>query len=215
MISGKIIDLTAEIYDRAPTMPMDPKCSISEHCNLETLGYNLSRIIFSTHQGTHIDAPYHFFYSGETIDKIDLKRCVVRALKVNLTYKKPKEPIIIDDLRKYEPKIDKGLCILLQTGWDKVFPKKEFFSDFPYVTTELATWFAEKKVGLVGIDMTTPNCIDWKIVHETFLGNNILIVEGLTNLDKINDEEFTFFALPLKFKGRDGSPVRAIAILDG
>jgi len=66
----------------------------------------------------------------------------------------------------------------------------------------------------VGMDMPTPNCVDWKIVHETFLGNKVLIVEGLTNLDKINNEEFTFFALPLKFKGRDGSPVRAIAILD-
>jgi kynurenine formamidase len=95
-----------------------------------------------------------------------------------------------------------------------VFPKKEFFSDFPYVSTELAAWLAEKKVGLVGMDTPTPNCIDWKIVHETFLSNNILIVEGLTNLDKLNSEEFTFIALPLKFKGGDGSPVRAVAILD-
>ena len=38
---GKIIDLTAEIYDRAPTMPMDPKCSVIEHCTLDTLGYNI------------------------------------------------------------------------------------------------------------------------------------------------------------------------------
>jgi len=158
--------------------------------------------------------PFHFFIGGETVDKIDPKRCVVRAIKVNLTYKKPKEAIIIDDLRKYIPQIDKGLCILLQTGWDKVFPKKEFFSDFPYVSTELAAWLAEKKVGLVGMDTPTPNCIDWKIVHETFLSNNILIVEGLTNLDKLNSEEFTLIALPLKFKGGDGSPVRAVAILD-
>ena len=210
----RIIDLTAEMFNGAPTMPMDPKFSMTEHCNLNNLGYNLSRVTFSTHQGTHIDAPFHFFIGGETVDKIDPKRCVVRAIKVNLTYKKPKEAIIIDDLRKYIPQIDKGLCILLQTGWDKVFPKKEFFSDFPYVSTELAAWLAEKKVGLVGMDTPTPNCIDWKIVHETFLSNNILIVEGLTNLDKLNSEEFTFIALPLKFKGGDGSPVRAVAILD-
>jgi arylformamidase len=210
----RIIDLTAEMFNGAPTMPMDPKFSMTEHCNLNNLGYNLSRVTFSTHQGTHIDAPFHFFIGGETVDKIDPKRCVVRAIKVNLTYKKPKEAIIIDDLRKYIPQIDKGLCILLQTGWDKVFPKKEFFSDFPYVSTELAAWLAEKKVGLVGMDTPTPNCIGWKIVHETFLSNNILIVEGLTNLDKLNSEEFTFIALPLKFKGGDGSPVRAVAILD-
>lgn len=212
MISGKIIDLTAEIYDRAPTMPMDPKCSISEHCNLDTLGYNLSRITFSTHQGTHVDAPFHFFYDGETVDKIDLSRYIVRAIKVDLTYKKPMEAITVKDLLKYEHLIDEGLSLLLHTGWDKIFPKKEYFSDFPYLSVELANWLAEKKVNLIGLDIPCPNINDWKTIHETLLGKNILIVEGLVNMEKLEDEVFTFIALPLKLRGADGSPVRAIAI---
>lgn len=211
---GKIIDLTAEIYDDAPTMPMDPKCSITEHCNLDTLGYNLTRVIFSTHQGTHMDAPFHFFYEGETIDKINLNRCVVRAFKVDLTYKKPKESITIEDMAVYEAFFDKGLSPLLHTGWDKLFPKKEFFSDFPYVSKELAQWFAKKKVALVGLDLPSPNITDWKMVHETLLSNSVLIVEGLVNMKELGNEEFMFLALPLKIKGRDGSPVRAIAIKD-
>jgi len=212
MISGKIIDLTAEIYDRAPTMPMDPKCSISEHCNLETLGYNLSRITFSTHQGTHIDAPFHFFMDGDTVEKISLERCIVQAIKIDITYKQPKEAITIQDLVKYESYMDKGISILINTGWDKVFPKKEYFSDFPYISVELANWLAEKKVNLIGLDIPCPNISDWKTVHETLLGKNILIVEGLVNMEKLEDEVFTFIALPLKLRGADGSPVRAIGI---
>jgi len=214
MISGKIIDLTAEIYDRAPTMPMDPKCSVIEHCSLDTLGYNLARLTLSTHQGTHVDAPFHFFYDGQTVDKIDLSRYIVRAVKVDLTYKKPKEAITVEDLLKYEHYIDKGLSLLLHTGWDKKMGQKEFFSDFPYLSVELAKWFAQKKVKLIGMDLPCPNISDWTIVHQDLLGNSVLIVEGLVNMDEIEDREFTFIALPLKIRGRDGSPVRAIAIME-
>jgi arylformamidase len=208
----KIIDLTAEIYDGAPTMPMDPKCSVTEHCNLNTLGYNLSRLTLSTHQGTHMDAPFHFFKDGETIDKIDLSRCIVPAFRVDVTYKKEKEAIRVEDLLKYEVLIDKGLSPLLHTGWGKLFPQKKYFSDFPYVTKELAEWFVKKKVKLLGLDFPCPNITDWKIIHEILLSNSVIIVEGLVNLEDLENDEFTFYTLPLKIKGRDGSPVRAIAI---
>ena len=210
---GKIIDLTADIYDGVPTMPMDPKCSVSEHCNLDTLGYNLARITTSTHQGTHIDAPFHFFNNGETIDKIDLSRCIVRAIKIDLRFKKPKEAITIEDLLKYEPLVDKGLSLILHTGWDRMLSQKEYFSDFPYISVELANLFAQKNIKLVGLDLQCPNIYDWKTVHETLLGNSVLIVEGLVNLEELGDKEFIFFAMPLKIRGRDGSPVRAIALM--
>ena len=71
-----------------------------------------------------------------------------------------------------------------------------------------------KKVNLIGMDMPCPNIVDGKIVHELLLGKSIIIVEGLVNMEKLGDEVFTFLALPLKLKGRDGSPVRAIAIKD-
>ncbi|MDR3252845.1 MAG: cyclase family protein [Tannerella sp.] len=210
-----IVDLTAPMADGDPTMAMDPKLSISWHCTLDTLGYNLSRVITSTHQGTHIDAPRHFFFKGECIDEIALERCVVRALKVDLTHKQPDTPILPADLEPYASQIDAGCSVLLQTGWEKHFPDKTFFSGFPFVSKELADWFANKKVGLVGMDMPTPNCVDWKYVHVKMLGAGILIVEGLANMASLPaDKQFTFFALPLKLKGRDGSPVRAIAILD-
>jgi kynurenine formamidase len=212
---GKIIDLTAPMFDGAPTMPMDPKLSISWHCSLETLGYNLSRVTTSTHQGTHMDAARHFYNNGETIDQVSLDRCVVRAVRVDLTDKKPGEPIEVKDLEPYAQHIAGGGNVLLHTGWDKRFPDQSFFSGFPYVSTALADWFVEKKLGLVGMDMPTPNGTDWKYVHVKMLGAGILIVEGLANMEQLpKDTAFTFYTLPLKLQGRDGSPVRAIAILD-
>lgn len=210
----KYIDLTADMYDGAPTMPMDPKLSVSWHCTLDSLGYNLSRVTMSTHQGTHIDAPLHMLPDAETIDHISLDRVIVRAVKADLTYKKPKEEIQVKDLLPYEQKIDEGYSILLDTGWGKVFPQKEFFSDFPVITMELAEWFTKKGIGMVGMDMPCPNPVEWKGVHQAMLSKGVLIVEGIANLEAIGNQAFTFFALPLKLKGRDGSPVRAIAMLD-
>jgi kynurenine formamidase len=212
---SKIIDLTAPMFDGAPTMPMDPKLSISWHCSLETLGYNLSRVTTSTHQGTHMDAARHFYNDGETVDQISLDRCVVRAVRVDLTAKKPGEAIEPVDLKPYEKFIDQGASVLLHTGWDKKFPNQSFFSGFPYVSKGLADWFVEKKTGIVGMDMPTPNGEDWKYVHVKMLGAGVIIVEGLAKMEELPlNTLFTFYSLPLKLQGRDGSPVRAIAILD-
>ncbi|GHV85021.1 cyclase [Spirochaetia bacterium] len=212
---SKLIDLTAPMFDGAPTMPMDPKLSISWHCTLETLGYNLSRLITSLHQGTHMDAQRHFYNDGETIDKIPLERLVVKAVRLDLTAKKPDSPITPEDIKPVEKYITQGTAVLLHTGWDKKFPDAAFFSGFPYVSKELADWFVEKNVGLVGMDMPTPNGYDWKYVHVKMLGAKIVIVEGLANMEQLPlDTVFTFFSLPLKLEGRDGSPIRAIAMLE-
>jgi len=213
-MKGKIIDLTAEMYDKAPAMPMDPKMNITQHCSLETLGYNLSCVTFSTHQGTHMDVPYHFFNEGFTLSELDLGRMITPAFKIDLTRKKPGEPIDVDDVMPFSELIAQGLSPLLHTGWDKVFPEKRFFSDFPYITCNLADWLAEKKVNLIGMDMPTPNGTDWKYVHEKLLGNNVLLVEGLANMEELPSEGFTLIALPLKLRKGDGAPVRAVAVIE-
>ena len=66
-------------------------------------------------------------------------------------------------------------------------------------------------IQLIGID--TPS-VDYSPndAHFVLLGHEVLIVENLTNLDQIGQPHFRFVALPLKITGRDGSPVRAIAI---
>lgn len=210
---AKYIDLTAPLNDGDPGMPMDPKISISWHCTLDTLGYNLSRLTTSLHQGTHIDAPKHFFKDGETIDHIALDRVIVRAIKIALPEKTNKTFIHPEDLEPYADKIKPGMAVLLHTGWDKKFPDQVFFNEFPSITAETAQWLADHKVGIIGMDMPTPGS-DWKVVHETLLGNDVLVVEGLANMEDITADEFTFLALPLKLAGRSGSPIRAVAIED-
>ena len=211
-MSYKVIDLSLDLYNGAPTFSMDPKFNITQHSTVDTLGYNISRVTTSTHQGTHLDAPRHFFYEGTPVDEIDVARFTRKAFKIDLSRKQPREPIVPEDLRAYDGKITQGATVLLQTGWDAVFPKPEYFSDFPYISVELADYFCERGINLLGLDLPTPNPKDWVIVHQHFLKKGIIVVESLCNLKGITQEEFFFVGLPLKFSGADGSPIRAIAI---
>lgn len=207
-----MIDLSLCLYSGAPTFAMDPKFNITRHCTLENLGYNLCRVTTSTHQGTHLDVPKHFFHEGLTVDAVPVERFVVKAFKVDLRYKKPKEPILPEDLAPYADKIIKGASMILETGWDQVFPDESYFSDFPYISVELAEYLSEKQINLLGLDIPTPNPDDWKLVHQKLLSQSIIIVESLTNLGAISKDEFMFIGLPLKLMDADGSPIRAIAI---
>lgn len=208
----KVVDLSLDIYHGAPTFSYDPKCAVVVHNTVETIGYNITQISMSTHQGTHLDAPFHFFDNGMTVDNVPLDIVIGSAFKIDLKHKKSKEPLIINDLLKVEDRIAKGSRIILQTGWDKEFPAKSYFTEFPYITKELADWLAQKEIALVGMDIPTPNPVDWMDIHHALLGKGIIIVEGLANLDKIEKDDFIFIAAPLKILGRDGSPVRAVAL---
>ena len=63
---------------------------------------------------------------------------------------------------------------------------------------------------MLGIDTPSPDNFPFDI-HKMLLNNNILIIENMTNLDKLLFiEEFELIALPLKIKA-DSSLLRAVA----
>ncbi len=92
--------------------------------------------------------------------------------------------------------------------------KKSFFIYNPGLSESAATYLVSKKINLVGIDSPSIDLGQDKNfkVHKIFAKNNILIVENLSNLNKIISKQFHFIILPLKLKNTTGSPVRALAI---
>jgi len=211
-MNGNIVDLSLDIYHAAPTFPLDPKCAVIVHHTVDSMGYNISQLVMSTHQGTHLDAPFHFLDDGKTVEQLDLNKCIGDALLVDLSHKKPKEAITIEDFASAAHRIGEGTRLIYRTDWFRQYPQKHYFSDFPYMTIELAEWLAERKIAMIGMDVPTPNPTDFDPVHKILLKAEIVIVEGLANLGDIGADEFFFMAAPLRIKGRDGSPVRALAI---
>jgi arylformamidase len=212
--SRRIVDLSLDIYPGAPSFPGDPACQFNIHDTIASVGYNLTQICFGSHQGTHLDAPYHFYGRGKTVDQVDLERCVGPATVVDFSWKQPKESITVADFAPYEPIVQPGARILLRLGWDKMLGQPGYFTDFPSMTTELANWLASRKIALIGMDSPGPSADQWKDVHLALLAAEVVIVEGLANLEQLPTGEVFFVAAPLRLQGLDGSPVRALALLD-
>ena len=214
----KILDLTLTISDKIPTFPGSPKPNFIQWENLKDDGYNLELLFLSSHTGTHLDAPYHFLENGLKIHEISPKRLICEAVLIT-SRKKSNQAITKNDIQKFEKKhgrIPKNSTVIFWTGWQKMLHNDSYFIKNPGLSEAAAKYLVSKKTNLVGIDSPS---IDFKgsqrfSVHHIFSKNNILIVENLTNLEKIQSSKFHFVVLPLKLKCATGSPVRAIAFVD-
>jgi arylformamidase len=209
---SKIIDLSLEIYDKSPVFPGDPEMDIRQFHSIGKTGYNVSCLSISSHAGTHIDAPKHFFDNGTSVDKIPLSKCVGQAFVLDFTWKKEKETITLPDLMKFNEIIKKNVRLIIKTGWYKVYPDKRYFVDMPSVSPDACRFLAEKKIACLAMDMPGVNYENFTETHKILLSKDILIVESLNNLDEIKEIEVFFAAVPLRVSGVDGSPCRAFAI---
>lgn len=208
---AKYVDLSREIYTGMPTFTEDSKPAVISNNDIESVGYNITLMVLSSHLGTHFDAPWHFIPTGLTVDQVPPEQFIGEAFKVDLRHKKPKELITVEDLLPHQDRVVKGAKIILHTGWDKVYPQKSYFSDMPRMSLELARWLADREIGLLGLDIPTPTP-EYPMVrdiHVALLQGGMVIVEALCNLEQV-DAEFFLIAPPLALRGRDGSPVRAI-----
>jgi arylformamidase len=214
---SRLIDLSHPLEHGQLNFPFDPKITVLVHNTIASIGYNITQISMATHQGTHLDVPYHFYDDGKTVDQMPLDRFYGPATKIDLapgTCLAAKTPITVEMLKPHAAKFQPGAKVIYRTGWDRMFGTPECFSDFPSLTLEAARWIAERRIGLLGMDTLTPST-DWKEVHLALLkeGVEIVIVEGLAHLETL-PEQFVFVGFPLNIKGRDGSPIRAVAIVE-
>ncbi|XP_065872126.1 cyclase-like protein 2 [Euphorbia lathyris] len=177
---------------------------------------NVSNITLTTHSGTHVDAPSHFYESyfeaGYDVDSLDLKVLNGPALLIDV----PRNSNITANVMK-SLKIPKGIHrVLFRTlNTDrKLMYKKEFNSNFTGFMADGAKWLVENtQIKLVGLDYLSVSAyIDAAPTHLHFLkSRKIILVEGL-KLDDIKTGIYDLHCLPLRLHGADGSPTRCILI---
>ncbi len=102
------------------------------------------------------------------------------------------------------------------TGWSNRWGDESYFDEFPAMNLEAAKWIANQHLKGVGTDAISIDLISAKVfeVHHVLLGANMVIVENLNQLERLLDKVFQLSVLPLKIKEADGSPIRAIAIVE-
>ena len=216
MGASRIIDLT---YDLNPQTPVYPDYPPVEITILETLqdvregrrSLNSSRIAIGMHCGTHMDAPFHFVGNGRTIDQVPLERLVGPAVLADLREAAKDGVIDKDDVTGFYTKLNETRRIVIYTGWSSEWGSPNYFTNHPVLTSKAAQFLVDSGVQLVGVDFPSVDRPPFP-AHIPLLGNDVVIVENLTNLEAIEREVFDLIVLPLKISSREGSPVRAIAL---
>jgi len=112
----RLIDLTHPLVHGQPSFPNDPTLSITAHAAIATQKYNLSRISMGSHQGTHLDAMFHFIEDGKTIDQMPLDWFYGPARVLRIP-KRPREELTVFDFKPFERLLTPGAKIIYETGW--------------------------------------------------------------------------------------------------
>jgi len=212
-VKGRLVDLSLGIFDGAPNYPALPSTEVVTTNTIANDHMNATKLVISTHGTTHLDAPSHFIDGGKTIEQLDLGKCIGPARVVDFTGIDRKAPVDVSDLEAHAHVFVPGARVLLRFGWDKVYPEPAYFSDHPYLTIDAAAWLASRGIALLGMDSPTPTPTDWIEVHKLLLGAEIVLVEALAHLEQLPAGEFFFMAAPLLILGREGAPVRALALV--
>ncbi len=206
----KIIDLTL------PYNPAMPGVEIEQAKTLAIDGWNAQTLHLYSHAGTHMDAPWHFGVSNQTIDQLSLDQCMGPCRMADLGAVAPKHLITIEDLGPVAEKTGEGDSLIIKTGWSQFSGTAKYRHELPRISEGLAHWCVEKKIKMLGVEPPSVadvnNLDEVTHIHKILLSGNVTIVEGLTNLSAIEKEAFTLVVLPLKIEGGDGAPARAIAL---
>lgn len=169
----------------------------------------LSAYSLGAHSGTHIDAPMYFIATGAPIDQLGLDPLIGPARVIDI----PDSIQAIDaaELNRHDWKAAKRVLFRTRStlrGW---MDSATFHKDFAYIAPDAAQLLADAGVVLVGVDYISAEQFGAPAprTHQTLLGRGIPIVEGL-DLRPVQAGDYDLIVLPLKVRGHEGAPARAI-----
>ena len=186
----KIYDISQELFGCA-VYPGDPQPERFVTLSIKNGDVcNLTAFKMCAHNGTHVDAPFHFYADGKTIDQVDLDRFIGWAYVAERD-----GDISADDAKN---------ILKAANGCERILVKGK-----AVVTKEAAQVFAEARIKLFGNESQTVGPVDApKEVHLIRLGAEIVLLEGI-RLEKVPAGKYFLNAVPLNLGGADGSPCRA------
>ena len=257
----KIIDLSTPLEHGIPSDPPGsiPKILYSDHkttaagmaasfkgCTVDDLGGNgwaVESIVLSTHSGTHLDAPYHFWPTqngafipgGEkswTIDQIPLEWCIGDGILMDFSDKPDGYKIMAADLEEYFARVgvmpQAGNIVLLHTNAKSRWGSKEYLRAGAGMSAEATHWLIDRGVHIVGTDGWSWD-VPLPIESEEFAQNHdpsilweahrvgrdkaYCHIEKMNNLDQLPVSGFTVICLPISIKNASAGWTRAVAVM--
>ncbi|WP_420641182.1 cyclase family protein [Candidatus Leptofilum sp.] len=219
-MSGKLIDVSHIVKQGVVTykgLPAPIICDfISREASREHYAegteFHIGKIEMVANTGTYVDAPFHRYADGKDLSELPLSSlanldCVV--IRVPEGYGRSLHPDLLPGTNL------QGKAVLFHTGWSQHWNSEQYFEGHSFLTAETAVTLQKAGVAMVGIDSYNIDDTDdgTRPVHSTLLHHDIPIAEHLTNLYALPDDNFRFFAVPVKVKAFGTFPVRAFGLV--
>ena len=208
----KIYDISLTIGPGLPIWPGDPPIEMKRVRKIEEgANCNVTELRMSVHSGTHLDAPFHFFPLGSSVETLPLDVLVGEAQVVHLP---DACQLVSRDILEQAGILKGTQRLLIRTRNSHFWAEKrgEFQPDFVGLSPDGADYLVEQGVRLVGLDyLSVAPYKKSRPVHEILLKSGVIALEGVILWD-VPAGIYQLCCLPLKLLGSDGAPVRAILI---
>ena len=194
----KIYDISQEVFG-CRVYPGDPTPKKTVLSSMEKGElYNLTEFSMCAHNGTHIDAPFHFIKDGKNVDEISLESFV------GMAYVAEHQGVVSDD--------DALKIIEKAKKQNSKAAKRILIKGDAEVSAEAAKVFAASEILLLGNESQTvgPESAPME-VHKILLSADVVLLEGI-RLSAVSEGAYLLNAVPLNLSGADGSPCRAVLI---
>ena len=194
----KIHDISQEVFS-CQVYTGDPEPERKQLSSIEKGdSYNLTAFTMCAHNGTHIDAPFHFIRDGKTIDAISLDTFV------GMAYVAEHKGIVSGD--------DAVKLLEKAKEQNPEAAKRILIKGDAVVSLEAAKVFASSEIRLLGNESQTVGPEEATMeIHLILLGANVTLLEGI-RLREVPEGVYFLNAAPLNLSGADGSPCRAVLI---
>ncbi len=195
----KYIDLTHTFNNQMPVFPGDPASELEQTTFVEKDGFSHYHLTTSLHVGTHMDAPSHMLMGGKLLSEYPAEKFFGRGIIIDARGK-----TLVNDELLSGVDIQRGDIVLICFGWSSVFNEDEYYLNYPVITEGFASKLVELGVSIIGMDTPSPDKAPYS-VHKILLKADILIIENLTNLEQlVNNQNFEVITLPIKLEAEAG-----------
>ena len=203
-----LIDISRPLFPGSPHWPGDRPTAFRLNARIaEGASCNVGELSLSVHNGSHADAPFHYDDRGATIDALDPEVFVGPARVIDARGRTALTADLFAGVTDHELAAAPRILFRTDTWGDPAF----FPTAWPLMEPGLPAWLAKRGVRLVGLDVPSVDELTCKDMtrHRLMLAAGLLILESL-DLRGVEPGTYELIALPLRLRGADGSPVRAV-----
>lgn len=202
------------------------------------MGWAAEILEISTHAGTHLDAPWHYYPTtngkpARTVDELPLEWFFGDGVVLNFTHKQSGEAVSVqdvkDELEKINYTLKPGDIVCLMFGADKRYGEASYWTDFPGMSAQATHWIIDQGVKVIGTDAMGFDIPFEKIrsnfeesknkegiweAHRVGMEKEYCQIEKMANLDQLPSHGFKIVCVPISIEKASAGWVRPIAIIE-